>query len=97
MWLATLRPNAGSPVAAMARLHKRRLELKAQRAVGPSRAFASNPASARSPALSHPAASKARQSALTQVHSVVFARILGLAQNGMSSSNSSFPPAGAGD
>src|SRR5579863_6187120 len=71
MWLATLSPKAGSPVASTAALHRRDTGAIGQRAVGPSSDLRSSPASASSAALSQPAASRARQIALTQVTRIV--------------------------
>src|SRR6266404_4862679 len=71
MWLATLIPKAGSPVAATASFQRRSVWVNGARALGPSRHLKSRPASASNAALSHPAASKARQMAFTQVPNVV--------------------------
>src|SRR5712671_2945140 len=71
MWLATLIPKAGSPVAATASFQRRSVWVNGARALGPSRYLRSRPASASKAALSHPAASKARQMAFTQVPNVV--------------------------
>src|ERR1700722_10462611 len=70
-WLATLSPKAGSPVASTAALHRSDTGAIGQRAVGPSSDLRSSPASASSAALSQPAASRARQIALTQVTRIV--------------------------